>query len=131
MLHPSNGFYIVLFLDANCLCDKFPVSLSGFRICKLKEWPANFKLVPIMSSLSYFSCYNPQCAKYIDFLVCTWVRTPCAENDIINVLDEPYFGAHILSNSLPFQTFEIPKKNTQPLISVRGLALGLLRSSEK
>ena len=58
--------------------------------------------------------------------------SPCAENDIINVLDEPYFGTHILSNSLPFQTFEIPKKNTQPLISIRGLAFNvLLRSSEK
>ena len=45
-------------------------------------------------------------------------RTPCAENDIINVLNEPYFGAHIWGNSLPFQTFDIPKKNA--LISVRG-----------
>ena len=59
-------------------------------------------------------------------------HSPCAENDKINVLDEPYFGTHILSDSLPSQTFEIPKKNTQPLISTRGLAFyGLLRSSEK
>ena len=35
---------------------------------------------------------------------------PCAENDKINELDEPYFGTHILSNYLPFQTFEIPQK---------------------
>ena len=58
--------------------------------------------------------------------------TPCAENDKINVIDERYFGTHILGNNLPFQTSEIPKKNTQPLISIRGLAFnGLLRSSEK
>ena len=57
---------------------------------------------------------------------------PCAENDKINVLDEPHFGTHILGNYLPFQTSEIPKKNTQPLISIRGLAFNkLLRSSEK
>ena len=59
-------------------------------------------------------------------------RAPCAENDKINVTDEPCFGTHIVSNYLPFQTSEIPKKNTQPLISIRGLAFnGLLRSSEK
>ena len=58
--------------------------------------------------------------------------TPCAENDKINVIDERYFGTHILGNNLPFQTSGIPKKNTQPLISIRGLAFnGLLRSSEK
>ena len=50
------------------------------------------------------------------------VPAPCVENDKINVLDEPYFGTHILGNYLPFQTSEIPKKNTQPLISGRGLA---------
>ena len=49
----------------------------------------------------------------------------------MNVLDEPYFGTHIVSNYLPFQTSEIPKKNTQPQISIRGLAFNkLLRSSE-
>ena len=59
-------------------------------------------------------------------------RTPCAENDEINVLGEPYFGTHILGNYLPFKTSEIPKKNTQPLISIRGLAFNKLpRSSEK
>ena len=58
--------------------------------------------------------------------------SPCAENDKINVLDEPHFGTHILGNYLPFQTSKIPKKNTQPLISIRGLAFNkLLRSSEK
>ena len=34
--------------------------------------------------------------------------SPCAENDKINVLDEPHFGTHILGNYLPFQTSEIP-----------------------
>ena len=59
-------------------------------------------------------------------------RAPCAENDKINVIDERYFGTHILGNNLPFQTSGIPKKNTRPLISIRGLAFnGLLRSSEK
>ena len=58
--------------------------------------------------------------------------TPCAQNDKINVLHEPYFGTHILGNYLPFQTSEIPKKNTKPLISIRGLAFDkLLQSSEK
>ena len=57
---------------------------------------------------------------------------PCAQNDKINVLHEPYFGTHILGNHLPFQTSEIPKKNTKPLISIRGLAFDkLLQSSEK
>ena len=57
---------------------------------------------------------------------------PCAQNDKINVLHEPYFGIHILGNYLPFQTSEIPKKNTKPLISIRGLAFDkLLQSSEK
>ena len=55
---------------------------------------------------------------------------PCAENDKINELDEPYFGTHILSNSLPSQTFEIPKKNTQPLISTRGLGCSGHQKSE-
>ena len=59
-------------------------------------------------------------------------RAPCAQNDKINVLHEPYFGTHILGNHLPFQTSEIPKKNTKPLISIRGLAFDkLLQSSEK
>ena len=58
--------------------------------------------------------------------------SPCAENDKINGINERYFGTHILGNNLPFQTSGIPKKNTQPLISIRGLAFnGLLRSSEK
>ena len=60
------------------------------------------------------------------------LRSPCAQNDKINVLHEPYFGTHILGNHLPFQTSEIPKKNTKPLISIRGLAFDkLLQSSEK
>ena len=59
-------------------------------------------------------------------------QAPCAQNDKINVLHEPYFGTHILGNHLPFQTSEIPKKNTKPLISIRGLAFDkLLQSSEK
>ena len=57
-------------------------------------------------------------------------RAPCAENDKINELDEPYFGTHILSDSLPSQTFEIPKKNTQPLISTRGLGCSGHQKSE-
>ena len=57
-------------------------------------------------------------------------QPPCAENNKINELDEPYFGTHILSNSLPFQTFEIPKKNTQPLISTRGLGCSGHQKSE-
>ena len=57
-------------------------------------------------------------------------QTPCAENDKINELDEPYFGTHILSDSLPSQTFEIPKKNTQPLISTRGLGCSGHQKSE-
>ena len=58
------------------------------------------------------------------------VVTLRAENDKINVLDEPYFGTHILSDSLPSQTFEIPKKNTQPLISTRGLGCSGHQKSE-
>ena len=71
-------------MNANYLCDKFPeVSMAGFRICKLKERPANYykvikwklkvptslgeevmlemnwkKLTPTISSSSYLNCYN-------------------------------------------------------------------------
>ena len=61
-------------------------------------------------------------------------RAPCAEKDTINVIDEPIVFTHIWGNYLPFQTFEIPKKNSQPLCKRPGWHLtfnGLLRSSEK
>ena len=95
-----------------------------------------FTLAAFLTSLT--SLASPSSWQKLDLLALSLTTVtsrrgaPCAENDIINVLDEPYFGTHILSNSLPFQTFEIPKKNTQPLISIRGLAFNvLLRSSEK
>ena len=72
----------------------------------------------------YFSFYLQDCSLFSVYFT--------GQKTKINELDEPYFGTHILSDSLPSQTFEIPKKNTQPLISTRGLAFyGLLQSSEK
>ena len=99
-----------------------------------------FFSIDVFPKLSYFDLFYHFIMEKIGpkFSHLLTVRTegadpaPCAENDKINGINERYFGTHILGNNLPFQTSGIPKKNTQPLISIRGLAFnGLLRSSEK